>query len=165
MRRPSTAPTRSATSTPGTTRSPRSRARPSISRRRTASAYGEVMPVTSRQPRVACARPSQWRGQEEQMTKNRDRFGWPLAVAAVFVALGGNATAQSGPPAQPAPAKQGGPRKAVARPDEWPQEILLGDTTVLLDALQVESFAGTKLKARGTVRIQRLEAEPSVANV
>jgi len=94
--------------------------------------------------------------------RNRDRFGWSWILAvAVFAALGGPATAQ---PVQPA--KPGAPRKAAARETEWPRKIQLGETTVLLDTPRAESLAGTKLKARGTGRIQRAEnAEPALATL
>ena len=100
------------------------------------------------------------------MMKYRDCFGWSWALAAVLAALGGNATAQPGQPTQPAPSSnQGGPRKAAARTNEWPRKIQLGDTVVLLDAPQAESLEGTKLKARGTARFQRADAEPAVASL
>lgn len=99
--------------------------------------------------------------------RNRDRFGssWALAAAAL-VALGGRATAQTGQPAHSGSlVKPAGPRKAAARTNEWPRKLQLGDMTVLLDAPQAETLDGTRLKARGTARFQRVDAEPAVASL
>ncbi|HSP93938.1 MAG TPA: hypothetical protein VLU06_05255, partial [Thermoanaerobaculia bacterium] len=82
-----------------------------------------------------------------------------LLVAAVFMALGGAGTAQpaAAPPAQ---------KKPAARQDNWPRKIPFGEFTVVLDAPQAESLEGTKLKARGTARVQQgEEGEASPATV
>jgi hypothetical protein len=79
-----------------------------------------------------------------------------LAIAALL-ALGGAAAAQA-PPA--APKKQG------ARADNWPKKIKAGEMTVSIDAPLAESLEGTKLKARGTAKVQHGEdGEPSFATV
>jgi hypothetical protein len=72
-----------------------------------------------------------------------------LLVVATLLALGGRAIAQ---PAAPA-----APKKPAVRQDTWPKKIPFGEFTVVLDAPQAESLEGTKLKARGTVRVQRAE--------
>src|ERR1019366_7785011 len=100
---------------------------------------------------------------EERPMKDRKRFARSfLAGVGALLALGGAAATQTqwAAPTQPA-----APKKSVARVNEWPKRIQLGDTTVLLDAPQVESLEGTRLKPRGTARFQRAAAEPAVASL
>jgi hypothetical protein len=72
-----------------------------------------------------------------------------ILVVAALLAPGGAAADQ--PAAAP-----GAPKKPAARQqDNWPKRIVSGEFTVVLDAPQAESLEGTKLKARGTFRVQR----------
>ena len=83
---------------------------------------------------------------------------WFLLLVAAILVLSGNVVAQ--PAAKPAQRKQN------AREDNWPKTIHMGDTTIFLDAPQAESLEGTKLKARGTARLQpEGETESSYATV
>src|SRR5512135_1107233 len=96
-------------------------------------------------------------GQEGNPMNARDRLGSSCCLAVVAcVALAGAAAAQTAAPAPPArPNARKNP--AATRETEWPKKLQLGDTSVTLDAPEAESLAGSKLKARGTARIQRTE--------
>lgn len=91
----------------------------------------------------------------------RVRSGSPWALAAAVVAaLAGGAAAQ------PAPVRPHPRQKPPVHETEWPKRLRLGETAVLLDAPVAESLDGTRLKARGTARLQRPEdAEPEAARL
>jgi hypothetical protein len=79
---------------------------------------------------------------------------WILLGVAAVLALGGIAAGQ--PAAAPGTEKPGAAKKPGARQqDNWPKKIPFGEFTAVLDAPQAESLEGTKLKARGTFRMQR----------
>ncbi len=80
------------------------------------------------------------------------------ALAAVMVLSGASpASAQSERPRRVAS------RKPTTQEETWPKIVRMGETTTIsLDAPQVESLKGTKLTARGTLRVQATgESDPS----
>ncbi len=79
--------------------------------------------------------------------------------ALVVLAVTAGALAQPAPPVRAG--RAGAARRAAARETGWPKRLLLGDSTVLLDAPEAESLDGTELKARGTARIRRSDEAPS----
>jgi hypothetical protein len=98
-------------------------------------------------------------GRERAMSSRGRVPRFFLLAAAALLAPGGAATAAPTP--QPAAAK-----KPSTHENDWPRQIQLGETTVLLDAPQAESLEGTKLRARGTARVQRPgESEPSFGTI
>jgi hypothetical protein len=91
------------------------------------------------------------------MTDRRRGARSILLGIAALLALGGAAVAQARPDA---------PKMRVAREDGWPKKVRFGEMTISLDAPQVESLEGTKLKARGTARMVRGdEGKPSFGTV
>ncbi len=91
--------------------------------------------------------------------RHRARRALSIVASAALLALSG-AAAAAAPTAPPAP------RAASAGQDNWPKKVRMGEFTILLDAPQAESLDGTKLKARGTFRIERAEgAAPASGTV
>ena len=73
-----------------------------------------------------------------------------LPAAAALIALCGAAWADAGNPARA--------RKPSPEGDAWPRTVRLGPAgSVSLDQPRAESLVGTKLKAHGTIRVQRAE--------
>lgn len=71
-------------------------------------------------------------------------------TAVLALSAAGPAAAQTERPRRVAP------RRAAAPDDTWPKTVRMGETmTISLDAPLAESMKGTKLIARGTLRIQR----------
>ena len=80
-----------------------------------------------------------------------------LAVVALFT-LGATVTAAETMP--------GAPRNPNARQNNWPRRVRMGLATVSLDQPQAESLEGTRLKARGTLRVQHADnAEASYGSI
>jgi hypothetical protein len=93
--------------------------------------------------------------EKEGFVRHRGRGAlFILPAVAALLALGGASLVCGAAPA--ATAAAAATRKPAAGDDGWPKTIRMGKAaTISLDAPQAESLEGTKLKARGTLRVQR----------